>query len=98
VGGNTVYILAKTSVETIEQTLQLYNVDKIVTGHTIWEGVAEQNIGKWVSVHLDGRVINLDTDHKRGYTEGVYVENGEYFTVNQQGMRSPILRNLQAPN
>lgn len=74
---DTVY---KTPMKQIDETLEKFSVNHIVTGHTI--------IGDTISVHYDGKVINTDTRHASGKTEALLVEDNKLYRVNSRGIRS----------
>lgn len=88
VGPNKLDTTYKTSVGVIDSILAKYDVTRIITGHTIYKG--DNNYGKYISVHYSGKVINLDTRHANGYSEGLYVEERKYFRVDLNGRRLPI--------
>lgn len=90
-GNNRVYLFYKTPESVIDGVLKRYEVNKIVTGHTVWEGVKDRERGKWLSSHYDGKVINLDTYHKRGFSEALLIEAGKYFAVNKNGEKRKLL-------
>lgn len=68
---------------TIDSTLRLYKVKRIATGHTV--------IADTISVLYEGKVINTDVHHLKGHTEGMMVEDGQYFRVGADGKRSRVL-------
>ncbi|MBW8686328.1 thioredoxin-like domain-containing protein [Chitinophaga rhizophila] len=76
--GDTVniYVQHPTDHE-LSNILTKWNVDKIITGHTI--------VNDTVSSHYNGRVINTDTRHAHGQSEALLVEGSEYLRVNQKG-------------
>lgn len=63
----------------IDSTLQKFNVDRIVTGHTI--------VADTISVHYDHKVINTDTHHAEGKSEALLIEGGTYYRTNIKGER-----------
>jgi hypothetical protein len=85
VGANRIDTTFKTPVKVVNQVLTNYNVGRIVTGHTIYK--VEGNPGKYVSMHYNGKVINLDTEHAKGHSEALLIEDKKYFRVNKEGDR-----------
>lgn len=69
--------------EHIDSTLKKFEVNKIVTGHTI--------ISDNISVHYDGKVINIDTEHKNGKSEALLIENGNYYRVHVNGNETLLI-------
>lgn len=91
-GGNKIHVAYKTPENVIDDILKRYEVNKIITGHTVWEGVKnDADRGKWISVHYDGKIINTDTHHKRGYSEALLIENGQYYAVNKNGEKRELI-------
>lgn len=70
--------------ETVNNTLRLYKVNKIATGHTV--------IADTISVRFGGRVINTDVHHLGGHTEALLIDNGTYFRVLPGGEKKRILQ------
>lgn len=70
--------------ETINNTLRLYKVKKIATGHTV--------VADTISVLFGGRVINTDVHHQGGHTEALLVENGNYYRVLPLGHKLQVLQ------
>ncbi len=58
-----------------------FNVNRIVVGHSIVEDV---------SYFYDMKVIGIDTHHAKGDSEGLLVEDGKEFRINDAGIRYPI--------
>jgi hypothetical protein len=85
VGNNRLDTTYKTPMKVIDSILEKYQVNKIVTGHTIYKG--DNGYGQFLSVHYNGKVINLDTRHSVGYSEALYFENSKYYRVNTDGNR-----------
>lgn len=61
----------------IDSTLQKFQVNQIVTGHTI--------VADTISIHYEGKVINIDTKHAEGRSEALLIEGDKYYRVNTQG-------------
>ncbi|AXY75211.1 hypothetical protein D3H65_15005 [Paraflavitalea soli] len=64
---------------TIDSTLLKFNVNHIVTGHTI--------VADTISVHYGGKVINTDTHHSESKSEALFIDGGNYYRVNDKGAR-----------
>jgi cytochrome oxidase Cu insertion factor (SCO1/SenC/PrrC family) len=63
----------------IDSTLQKFQVNYIVTGHTI--------VADTISVHHSNKVINTDTKHASGNSEALLVEKSSFFRVSATGKR-----------
>lgn len=61
----------------IDSTLQKFNVNHIITGHTI--------IADTVSTFWGGKVINTDTHHAAGKSEALLIEQNCYYRVSSTG-------------
>lgn len=61
----------------IDSTLKKFSVNQIVTGHTI--------VSDTISVHHGGKVINIDTQHAKGSSEALLIEDNVYYRVNSDG-------------
>lgn len=64
--------------ESLNLTLELFNVNKIVVGHTMVDDVR---------YFYNGKIIAIDTDHAEGDTEGIFIENGTEYSVDKEGNR-----------
>jgi hypothetical protein len=84
-GGNQERIYYKPKKSSIENILKHYQVSKIITGHTIYEGVKQEDQGKFITVHYDGSIINTDTEHAEGFSEALLVDKDKYYGVNKNG-------------
>ncbi len=60
----------------IDSTLSQYNIEHIITGHTI---VAD-TISRW----YNGRLLDTDVHHAGGKSEALLIENGKYYRVNAE--------------
>lgn len=73
------------SVDTLDLLRARYNVDHIIVGHTIFKNVR---------TFYDGRVIDVNVNNavnrKKHRTRALLIENGEYFTVTDNGKRKRI--------
>lgn len=70
------WIYKATQVQ-IDSTLRKFNVNHIVTGHTV--------VGDTISVHYDGKVLNTDTRHAKGKSEALLIEDKSFYRVNGLG-------------
>lgn len=61
----------------IDSTLEKFNVNLIITGHTV--------VSDTISVHYNRKVINTDTKHAAGKSEALLFEDDKYFRVNSSG-------------
>lgn len=68
--------------EVIDQTLEQFGVNHIVTGHTV--------VADTISTHYGGKVINIDTRHADGKSEALLVKEGKYYRVDLTGKRYPL--------
>ena len=59
-------------------TLAKFNVERIITGHTIQEQI---------SYFFDTKVINVATDHTKGNSEGLLINKGLLFRADRQGRK-----------
>lgn len=65
--------------EVIDQTLEQYEVSRIITGHT----VVADSISTW----YDGKVINIDTRHAEGFSEALLIKDGKYYAIDKTGRK-----------
>lgn len=63
----------------IDSTLQKFNVNHIVTGHTI--------VADTISVWYNNKVINIDTKHAEGKSEALLIEGDKFYRVNTEGRK-----------
>ena len=71
----------KASQNQIDSTLQLYNVKQILVGHDIIDHVS--------SLYND-KVVGLDVDEHEGTHEGLLIENGKYYRIDDKGNRTNL--------
>lgn len=78
------------SDEQLSDILVKWDVNRIITGHTI--------VNDTISLHYDGKVVNTDTRHAKGQSEALLVEGYNYFRVDKNGDRKLLFndRNKQA--
>jgi hypothetical protein len=74
--GKTLY---KTPEKVINETLLNFNVEHIVTGHTI--------VADTISAHYHNKVINIDTKHVDGKSEALFIEGSKFYRVNDRGQK-----------
>lgn len=72
------YVEETIKEESLNLTLKIFDVNKIVVGHTIVDDVR---------YFYNGKVIAVDTDHAEGDTEGLLIENGIEYRVDKNGNR-----------
>lgn len=77
------------NIEQLDSTLAKFDVNRIVTGHTI--------VGDTISVHYNGKVINTDTPHARGKSEGLMIEGQNYYRVNSEGEKKRLFIQDSSP-
>ncbi|WP_346320491.1 metallophosphoesterase [Chitinophaga sp. YIM B06452] len=65
----------------IDNTLQLYKVKRIITGHTIVQDIVS---------FFDGKVINTDTHHASGDSEGLIIEGTNLYRALFNGNKEPL--------
>ena len=66
----------------LTEILKRFRVNRIITGHTI--------VSDTVSIHYNGRVINVDTKHAEGKSEALFIEADNYYRVNGEGKRRAL--------
>ncbi len=67
----------------IDNTLSIYGVKHIATGHTI--------IADTISILFKGKVFNTDVHHAGGHSEALLLEGGKYYRVNGLGEKFLVL-------
>ncbi len=71
----------KIDVESLDQILAFYKAERMIIGHTIVDTEITSDFG--------GKVIRVDIKHPEqkfnGITQGLLIEDGTYFKVNEQG-------------
>lgn len=75
----------KPSIEQLDSILNKFDVDHIITGHTV--------VGKNISVHYGGRVINTDTRHAAGASEALIIQSNRYYRANDLAERFLLMNN-----
>ncbi len=74
---------AKASAMQVDSTLATYKVKHIATGHTV--------VADTISILFGGKVINTDVHHAKGHTEGLLIENGNYYRVTAVGEKFLVM-------
>ena len=74
-----------TEAETI---LERWQVGKFVVGHTLHSEV---------TYLMNKRVIDLDVAHAKGVVQGLLIENGNEYKVDNQGNKTTIIENASIP-
>jgi hypothetical protein len=72
----------KATIAQIDSTLNHYKVKHIATGHTV--------ISDNISSLYGGKVLNTDVHHAKGFSEGLLVEGGKFYRVNETGEKLEI--------
>lgn len=75
------YVQQTIKEDSLNLTLKIFDVNKIVVGHTIVDDV---------KYFYNSKVIAIDTDHSSGDTEGLLIENGIEYRVDISGNRSTV--------
>lgn len=73
----------KASLQEVEATLALFDVKRIVVGHTI----VKDNVG----FYYGGKVLGLDVNQHAGKHEAALFEKGTWFKVDDKGQRSALI-------
>lgn len=68
--------------DVVDRTLELYDVEHIVTGHTV--------VADTISTHYGVKVINIDTPHKSGKSEALLMEGNKFYRVDMKGKRKTL--------
>jgi len=64
--------------EQVNTTLKQYNANKIVIGHTTVDNV---------STYYNGHIINIDTKHAQGNSQGLFYSSGIYYKISMNGTK-----------
>lgn len=75
------YVEQTIKEDSLNLTLKIFDVNKIVVGHTIVDDV---------KYFYNSKIIAIDTDHASGDTEGLLIENGLEYRVDISGNRSTV--------
>ena len=68
--------------------MKKWNVDKFVIGHTLHSEV---------TYLMNKRVIDLDVAHAKGVVQGLLIENGNEYKVDNKGEKTAIVENASIP-
>jgi hypothetical protein len=75
------YAMGDATLQQVNSTLLKFNVSYIITGHTTMEQI---------TTFFNGKVIDLDTPHAAGISEGVLIEKGGIYRVDKEGRKEII--------
>jgi hypothetical protein len=75
------YYQKEISEEQIDETLRHFEVNTIVTGHTIVEKVTP---------FFNGKIINVNTDHAMGKSEALLIRKGKFYRIEKDGKREKM--------
>jgi cytochrome oxidase Cu insertion factor (SCO1/SenC/PrrC family) len=68
------YSLSASGIDPIiDETLKLFSVKHIITGHTV--------AAEGISAFFNGKVFNTDTKHREGKSEALLIEKGKFYAV-----------------
>ncbi|WP_316749969.1 metallophosphoesterase [Pedobacter gandavensis] len=76
------FVEPKATEAEVDQTLALYEVKRIIVGHTI----TETNVG----FYYQGKVLGIDVNQHAGHHEGALYEKKAWYKINTTGSKSPI--------
>lgn len=76
------------ALEEADEIMKKWNVDKFVIGHTLHSEV---------TYLLNKRVIDLDVAHAKGVVQGLLIENGNEYKVDNKGEKTAIVENASVP-
>jgi hypothetical protein len=75
------YATGNATLQQVNDTLQRFAVEHIIIGHTTVNQVTS---------FFNGKVIDVDTLHATGISEGLLLENGQLFRVDKTGRREAL--------
>lgn len=78
------FIEPKATEAEVSKTLQIFQVKRIIVGHTIVKGN--------VAFYYDGKVLGMDVDRHKGDHQAAIYENGKWLAVNDKG-ESRLIKN-----
>lgn len=73
----------RASIMQVDSTLSVYKVKHIATGHTI--------VADTVSILFSGKLFNTDVHHVKGHTEGLLIEDNNFYRVTSVGEKFLML-------
>lgn len=83
IGKNSLDTLYKASREQVDRSLAKFKVNQIITGHTI--------VADTVSIHYEGKVINVDTHHATQKSEALLINGRKYYRVDALGKKELVI-------
>jgi thiol-disulfide isomerase/thioredoxin len=86
----------RASLSQVNKTLEKFDVSHIITGHTIVG--KNETYGQSITAHFDYKVINTDTHHASGKSEGLLIDGGNYYRVNANGEKIMLYSSPKYPN
>lgn len=75
------YANAEATQQQVNTTLMLYNAEAVVIGHSVVDEV---------STFYDNRIIDIDTKHSKGNSQGLYYSNGTYYKIDTTGKKTQL--------
>jgi hypothetical protein len=78
------YTGRKATSQQVDSTLSAFDVNHIVTGHTI--------VSDTISVWYNGKIMNTDVHHAAGKSEALMIEGDKYYRVNAEGRKVLLLK------
>lgn len=72
------YYKGTATEDQIDVTLSKFKLARVITGHTLMQKI---------TTFFNGKVININTNHSTGKSEGLLIEDGIYFRVNCAGKK-----------
>lgn len=66
----------------VDSTLNIFGARYIATGHTI----TRDTISTW----YNNKLFNTDVPHAKGFSEGLLIENGRFYRINESGEKFQI--------
>ena len=67
--------------EQVDQTLRLFNVKKIIVGHTIVDSIR---------CMYNGKIIAIDVDHHKNHHEALVYEKDCFYRINTEGIKTKL--------
>ena len=77
------FIEPKATEAEVDETLSLYNVKRIIVGHTI----TVTNVGSY----YHGKILGIDVDQHNGKHEGALYENKVWYKINTTGSKELLI-------
>jgi hypothetical protein len=73
----------RAGMQTVDSSLSIFNVRYITTGHSI--------VADTISLWFDGKVINIDLRHDKGFSEALLLEDNKFYRLNADGERKRLM-------